>query len=151
MFVVTLATVVWCVGCKVEWQRSLEQQKQAEAEKNAHIAVKTAVVASPVPSTDNAAQVIAACGPAASDQVITVNENNVSGTVRRMVYRSPRETTLDFIPLQTNENSGSGHSTAASNTVWRFNVALVDNQKLLTADNIKVYMPCAARALAKEF
>jgi hypothetical protein len=60
-----------------------------------------------------------------------------------MVYSGSHPTTLDFLPLHNNSS--------ASNTVWRFNQAIVDNQKLLTAANIRVYLPCAANALAKEF
>jgi len=142
-----LIAIICAAGCKVETQPSDDQlKKQADAKKNAD----TAVVPLPVPTNDDAALVIAACGPAASDQLVNLDKNY--GTVRRMVYRGSREVTLNFLPLQTGtSNSGSGHAAASSNTVWRFNEALVENQKLLTAANIRVYLPCAANALAKEF
>ena len=56
----------------------------------------------PEPTTDDAALVIAACGTAASDQVLTINDKTNSGTMRRMVYHGSREITLDFVPLQGN-------------------------------------------------
>jgi hypothetical protein len=149
MLAMMLAAVVAAVGCKVEWKRSPEElQKQADSQR-----APTAVVELPVPSTDDAALVIAACGPATSDQIMTINDRTSSRQVRRMVYRGGRETTLDFIPLQkTNSaNNDSAHTAPASNTIWRFDEAVVDNQKLLTAANIRVYLPCAANALAKEF
>jgi len=144
-----LVGIVWAAGCKVEVLPSPEQQKQADEKKKAQEAA-TAVAPAPVPSTDNAAQVIAVCGPAASDEAVSINDKHDSGTVRHLVYRNGgREVTLDFIPLQT--PSGNGHAAVSSNTLWRFNEARVDNQRLLTAANIKVYLPCAGTALAKEF
>jgi len=143
-----LASIVWTAGCKVEELTKREQQE--DAKKNAHLAVESAITAVPTPTTDNAAAVIASCGPATSDQVVSINDRTESGPVRRLVYgRGSRQTTLDFLPLQT--NSSGGHAATPSNTVWRFNQALVDNQRLLTAENIRVYLPCAANALAKEF
>lgn len=140
MLVLLLAGVLCAGGCKTEQTGTREE---IDDQKNAKLAEGAAVTAVPGPTTDNAAQVIAACGPAVSDQVITVNDKISNGTVRRMIYNNGREVTLDFIPLQKNS--------ATSSSVWRFNVAVVDNQKLLTAANIKVYLPCAAAALAKEF
>jgi len=148
MLVTMLASVVLAMGCKVEDLSKRQQQK--DAKKNDRLAVESAVTAAPTPTTDNAAAVIAACGQASSDQVVNINDRTESGPVRRLVYsRGLRQTTLDFLPLQT--NSSSGHAATSSNTIWRFNQALVDNQRLLTAANIKVYLPCAANALAKEF
>jgi len=149
MLMTMLVGIVWAAGCKVEVLPSREQQKQADEKKKAQEDV-TAVAPAPVPSTDNAAQVITTCGPAASDEVVSVNDKHDSGTVRHLVYRNgSREVTLDFIPLQA--IPGNGHAAASSNTLWRFNEARVDNQRLLTAANIKVYLPCAGNALAKEF
>jgi len=149
MLVAALASVVCTAGCRVERMPTPEQQQQEEAKKNAKLAADAAVSAAPTPTTDNAAAVIAMCGPAASDEIVTVNDKHDSGRVRRLVYRTGREITLDFIPLQT--SSGSGHAAASSNPIWRFNEARVENQTLLTAANIRVYLPCAANALAKEF
>jgi hypothetical protein len=149
-----LTAIVCTVGCHVEKMPSREEAKdQAEAKKNAKWNAGTVAVTIPSPSTDNAAEVIAACGPAASDQIVTLDDKTESGPVRRMVYNNGRHaTTLDFLPLQTGtSSSGNGQATASSNNAWRFNQALVDDQKLLTAANIRVYLPCAANALAKEF
>ena len=147
--VAMLASIVWATGCKVEVLPTREQQKQADEKQKAQDAVKAVPVASG-PTTDNAAQVIASCGPAASDEVVNINDKHDSGTVRHLVYRNgPRETTLDFIPMQT--TSSNGHPATSSNKVWRFNEARVEDQRLLTAANIRVYLPCAANALAKEF
>jgi len=147
--VAMLAGIVWAAGCKVEVLPTREQQKLADEKKKVQEEL-TAVAPAPVPSTDNAAQVIAACGSAASDEVVSINDKHDSGSVRHLVYRNgPREVTLDFIPQQTNSNNG--HAATSSNTVWRFNEARVDDQRLLTAANIKIYLPCAANALAKEF
>jgi len=144
-----LASIVWAAGCKVEKLPTPEEQAEADAKKNAQLAVNSAVTALPTPTTDNAAAVIASCGPAGSDNIMTINDKYYAGTVRRLVYRSGREITFDFIPLQT--NSSSGRPANSSNTIWRFNEAHVENQRLLTAANIKFYLPCAANALAKEF
>jgi hypothetical protein len=144
-----LVSLAWASGCKVEVMQTREQKEQADASKNAQLAVSKATTELPTPTTDNAAQVIATCGPAASDSIVTVDERGVSGAMRKLVYSNGREITLDFIPLQT--SSGNGHAAASSNTVWRFNQARVENQTLLTAANIRVYLPCAANALAKEF
>lgn len=140
MLAAMLAGTILLAGCRVEKLPSREQQQQ---EKDSKLAAKTSVTEIQVPTTDDAALVIAACGPAASDQVVSINDKTENGTVRRMVYSGSHPTTLDFLPLQNNSS--------ASNTVWRFNEAIVDNQKLLTAANIRVYLPCAANALAKEF
>lgn len=149
MSVTMLASIVCAMGCKVEVLPTRDQQKQAEEKKKAEQEV-TAVAPASVPSTDNATQVIASCGSAASDEVVNINDKHDSGTVRHLVYRNgPHEVTLDFIPMQP--ASSNGHPAASSNTVWRFNEARVENQRLLTAANIRVYLPCAANALAKEF
>jgi len=140
MLAALFAGTVLLAGCKVEKLPSREQQQQ---EKDSKLAAKTSVTEIQVPTTDDAAMVIASCGPAANDQLVTVNDKTGNGTVRRMVYSRGHPITLDFIPLQKNSS--------ASNTTWRFNEAIVDNQKLLTAANIRVYLPCAANALAKEF
>ena len=145
MLAAMLASVVCAAGCKVEKMPTPEQQQQEDA----RLAADAAVTAAPTPTTDNAAAVLALCGPAASDEIVTVNDKHDSGRVRRLVYRPGREITLDFIPLLT--SSGSGHAATSSNTIWRFNEARVDKQRLLTAANIRVYLPCAANALAKEF
>ena len=149
-----LTAIVCAAGCHVEKMPSPEETKdQAEAKKNDKWNSGTVAVVIPTPSTDNAAEVIASCGPAASDQIVTVDDKTESGPVRRMVYNSgKREMDLDFLPLQTStSSSGNGQAAASPNSVWRFNVAHVDNQRLLTAANIRVYLPCAANALAKEF
>jgi len=150
----TLTAIVCTAGCHVEKMPSREDTKaQAEAKKNAKWNEGTVAVPIPSPNTDNAAEVIAACGPAASDQIVTVDDKTESGPVRRMVYSNGRRsTTLDFLPLQASaSSSGNRQAAASSNSVWRFNQALVDDQRLLTAANIRVYLPCAANALAKDF
>jgi len=146
MLAAMLTGIFLTAGCKVERPPAPEPQdvqKKAQAD-------GTAVTVLNTPTTDNAAAVIASCGPAGSDQVITVTDRTATGPVRRLVYGSgQRQTTLDFIPLQT--GSGNGQATTSSNTAWRFSQAVVDNQRLVTAANVRVYLPCAANALANEF
>jgi hypothetical protein len=142
----TVMGVVCFTGCKVE---QMKPRDPAEDKKSAALPNEGVVTVVPGPTTDNAAQVIAACGPAASDELVTVNDKMYAGTVRRMSYNGGRHVTLDFIPLQSSPDNRN--QPPSSNTVWRFNQAVVDDQKLLTAANIRVYLPCAANALAKEF
>jgi hypothetical protein len=140
-----LVAVILVAGCKVEQMQPRDQP----GAKSGAASTEGAVTVVSSPTTDNAAQVIASCGPAGSDQIVNDNDKISNGNVRRMVYNNGRAVTLDFIPLQS--SSTNRNQAPPSNTVWRFNQAVVDNQRLVTAANIKVYLPCAATALAKEF
>src|SRR5471030_1379976 len=98
MLAAMLATTLCVAGCSPERPPSREQlNEQADAKRQIDPAKGTAAVPIAGPTNDDAVLVIAACGPAASDQVLTINDKTENGSVRRMVYTGGRGIALDFL------------------------------------------------------
>lgn len=151
-----VVALVVAQGCQVEHAPNREQRQEKHMEEVA----KKGLPPTPPPKIDDAARVVAACGPAAYDRVLAIYDKRDNGPLRRMVYHGRETVTIDFIPsvplarkvveegplpqrrLQPLLPRGS---------VWRFDDAWMQKQEYLTADRIGLYLPCAAKALSYEY
>jgi hypothetical protein len=113
------------------------------------------------PHIDDANLVIARCGHPRSDAVLPIYDKLNNGPVRRMVFRGTRTLTFDFIPSHpipkiTTATAPFPHpqklpTTLPPDSVWRFDEARLGKQEMLTTNRVKLYLPCAAEALVKEY
>jgi hypothetical protein len=142
------------LGCKPTSERMNEaaEHPTATAEQSGGVDVTEN---SAVAQTDNADQILQSCGPPSSDQVLPIYNKLNQGPIRRMTFHQRRLVTLEFIPSHPIERTSSNQKLTPqlpAGSVWRFDVAVVPKElDMITAARLKLFLPCASKALRNEF
>lgn len=144
-------TLVACVGCRVENVPSRAQSRHAEMERRADSATQP----SPLPNVDDVQLVLRACPPPLTDQTLSLYDKEHNGPVREIVYAGMQgqSVVLDFIPSTqpATQNGAPAPAALPAGAVWRFSDGRSGNQQLMTSTRIAPFLPCAARALGREY
>ncbi len=84
-----------------------------------------------------------------------------NGPVRRLEYVGMHSVTLDFIPsLPKAElayveaplpHDGRGYGALAADATWQFQAGYMEQEQMVTARRLAVYLPCAGEALRRDF
>ena len=155
--IVLLSTCLFFAGCETERGPS-----HAELEKLNRPQVYPTPSAFVFSTVDDANRVLQACGRPTYDAILPIYDKLNNGPVRRMVYHGRHDITLEFIPSHplarvTDQPAPFPHPpitlpvTLPANSVWRFDDARMQEEDLMISRRIKVYLPCAAGALAYEY
>jgi len=161
-FSLLLLGVASTVGCRVEQAPS--RLERAEVHK-ARLA-DTPLPVLPQPEVNDAERVMAACGRPGMDWTGPIYSKYYNGPVRRLVYPEARnggkrEVRLDFIPSRPKAELAYSEAplphdeerdaALPPNATWRFQAGQMEEDYILTASRLRVYLPCAAEALKYEF
>ena len=157
-----LLGVASTMGCRIEQAPSRMERAEVHQAKLAD----TQLPILPQPEVNDAERVMAACGRPDMEWTGPIYSKYYNGPVRRLLYREvrtkgDREVRLDFIPSRPKAelayteaplpHEEDRNAALPANATWRFQAGQIEQEYIITAHRLRVYLPCAADALKYEF
>lgn len=144
-------------GCKIENTGPHVDRAEQRREKKLDQMITPQTLAPT--SQDEAELVLAACGRPSRDVVLPMYSKLEHGPIRMMTFPGRAKVTLVFVPSDPEPHSGRRLMTPPAgrpplkaelppNTVWDFEEGVLGAEEFLVPDRLRVYLPCAAKALA---